>query len=252
MLATIGVFAFFLYKALIPGYLMFPGLIASLLVAWVYWSFAITRWRIWAFSQVEDVHELKARAISGMLIWPDGSFFEKTEVRTKRDRELLRAIEVRFEEDRLSKQITDDPTIPDTTLIYYSRRYISLVAAVMALIAAYGVYAVAVNARKFIGLFCVFMGGYYILRNIGKVTNKEPQIVLDKVGITIGGRFSKWTDVTNISVSHVSYGRLIVDSVNGSESVDLSEYDITSGALEKAIDVYILRSRQSQMQKEVQ
>lgn len=81
---------------LVPPYVMVCGIFLGPLVAWVYWSFAITRWRIWAFSNVDDVHLLKERAIAGQLIWPDGSIFEKTERRTARERKLIAELEKRL------------------------------------------------------------------------------------------------------------------------------------------------------------
>lgn len=84
-------------------YLHFPGwayilvIPAAIVVPWIYWSFKITRWRIWAFENVDDVHSLKKRAIKAKLIWPDGSVFEKTEIRTKTDKARLKAIQEKLE-----------------------------------------------------------------------------------------------------------------------------------------------------------
>jgi hypothetical protein len=44
----------------------------------------ITKWRVWAFENVRNVHELKKRAIQEKLISADSSIFEKTEIRTER------------------------------------------------------------------------------------------------------------------------------------------------------------------------
>jgi hypothetical protein len=56
--------------------------VLGFIMPWFYWSLAITHWRLWAFENVRNVHELKNRAIKKKLIWKDGSFFETTEIRT--------------------------------------------------------------------------------------------------------------------------------------------------------------------------
>ncbi len=85
---------------LAPNYLGAVGILLAPVVGWTYWSFAITKWRIWAFRNVDDVHELKAKAISENLIWPDGSIFERTEIRTKSEHETIKKLESRFDEPR--------------------------------------------------------------------------------------------------------------------------------------------------------
>lgn len=53
---------------------------AGLIISWLIWSFQIPRWRLEAYKLVDDIEELKSEAIAANLIWPDGSFFEKTEI----------------------------------------------------------------------------------------------------------------------------------------------------------------------------
>jgi hypothetical protein len=49
--------------------------------AWVYWSFAIPRWRRWARRRGAPAEELQRLAVEANLVWPKGSIFEKTEFR---------------------------------------------------------------------------------------------------------------------------------------------------------------------------
>jgi uncharacterized coiled-coil protein SlyX len=78
----------------------------------------ITKWRVWAFENVRNVHELKKRAIQEKLISADSSIFEKTEIRTAKDKERLRLLAHKFEQDDLFQ---DDLTIANETTIYYSK-----------------------------------------------------------------------------------------------------------------------------------
>lgn len=69
----------------------FPSVIA----AWIVWSVRVPLWRIWAYARVNDLDELKARAVEAGLIWPEGHWFEKTEIRSRRMRETLNRLEFR-------------------------------------------------------------------------------------------------------------------------------------------------------------
>ena len=98
---------------------MLIGMLLSILVSLVYWSFMITRWRLWAFDNVRNVHELKSRAISNNLIWPDNSFFSKAEIRTSFQKSKWLSLQERF---RSVDVFQEDFTIPSETVVYYSKK----------------------------------------------------------------------------------------------------------------------------------
>jgi hypothetical protein len=65
------------------------SILAFFTLPWLYWSFAITKWRIWAFSNVDDICKLASEAVTNQLIWAQGSIFEKTEIRTKKEKLII-------------------------------------------------------------------------------------------------------------------------------------------------------------------
>jgi hypothetical protein len=67
-----------------------PGLQIALAVAvvigppataWLWWAYAVPRWRHWALSRGADPKVLQDLAQAQGLVWPKGSFFERTEFR---------------------------------------------------------------------------------------------------------------------------------------------------------------------------
>ncbi len=76
------------------------GFILSFILGWLTWSVLVPLWRIWAFGKIEEefYYYLKQEAIYAMLIWPDGSFFEKTEIRTKEQKLKIKAINDKIDE----------------------------------------------------------------------------------------------------------------------------------------------------------
>lgn len=49
--------------------------------AWLWWSYFIPEWRSWAIGKGADSEELQALGVQSGLVWPRGSFFERTEFR---------------------------------------------------------------------------------------------------------------------------------------------------------------------------
>jgi hypothetical protein len=82
-----------------PFWIIPMGFVLGFILAWLYWSIMITKWRLWAFENVCNVHELKERAVQEKLIWPDHSIFEKTEIRSASDKERWRLLQTKFDKD---------------------------------------------------------------------------------------------------------------------------------------------------------
>lgn len=49
------------------------------ILAWLWWSFTVPRWRRWALQRGAPADRLQKLAVATGLVWPKGSFFEKTE-----------------------------------------------------------------------------------------------------------------------------------------------------------------------------
>lgn len=72
-----------------------PAFALSFIGSWFVWSVQIPRWRLWAYQRVDDIELLKALAVERQYIWPEGSFFQKTEIMSQSVRDQLRALEAR-------------------------------------------------------------------------------------------------------------------------------------------------------------
>ena len=66
--------------------------LVGFVLAWLWWSYSVPRWRLWAYERVRDIPALKVRAVQVGLTWPDGHVFERTEFKSattaKRQQEL--------------------------------------------------------------------------------------------------------------------------------------------------------------------
>jgi hypothetical protein len=51
---------------------------------WLWWSLAVPRWRRWAHARGAEPSELQRLAQRTGLVWREGSFMSRTEIRPKR------------------------------------------------------------------------------------------------------------------------------------------------------------------------
>ncbi|MDF1699392.1 MAG: hypothetical protein P1U56_26300 [Saprospiraceae bacterium] len=80
---------------------LYTGLLGccTFIFMWLWWSIQTTKWRILAFGNVRNVHELKRRAIEEKLIWGDDSWFNRTEIWTAEQKSKWAEIEKKFQKE---------------------------------------------------------------------------------------------------------------------------------------------------------
>jgi hypothetical protein len=224
----------------LSAWIIAAGVISGFILAWLYWSFAITKWRVWAFENVRNVHELKMRAIKEKLIWTDGSIFEKTEIRTRADKQKLAALAYKFNKADI---FTDDITMPAETRIYFSKpdSYGLLVYMVLAIAGAVYLFLTDENTVAGIALFTGIYCGY---QGFKQVADTKPQIILSNDGIqTASTPFCKWEEITDEDVLTKSSGNsnsyyFVYGHPNGSERFEINELAVSAQKLESLMRLY--------------
>ena len=73
--------------------------LVGFVLAWLWWSYSVPRWRIWAYARVANIPDLKVRAVQVGLTWPDGHIFERTEFKRASVARRQRTLEHRGKND---------------------------------------------------------------------------------------------------------------------------------------------------------
>lgn len=244
MMVMFGVIGLSLYLGIgeiLPVWIMPVGIGLSFVLAWLCWSFMITRWRMWAFEKVRNVHELKKRAIQEKLIWSDDSIFEKTEIRTAAHKKKWQLLQSKFEEEDV---FHDDITIPAETIIYYSKgkNYFEMILLLGGLVT--GAFLLLKTDMYIFGSILVILGAYFGYKKYKKATNKVPQIIISHKGIkTVSTAFYNWRDIRNESIVSEGYGDrarcyLRYDYPGGSEHLQIDYFDTNQKTLNKLLALY--------------
>jgi hypothetical protein len=233
-------------QKILPSWIYPVGFVVAFALAWLYWSVMIVKWRLWAFENVRNVHELKKRAIQEKLIWADDSFFEKTEIRSITEKEKWDALQNKFDKDDL---FIDDITIPNETIIYFSKgkNYFEMI--IMIGCAAVGIYLLVSIHNYIFGAILTLIGLYFGYKEFKEATNTDPQIVLNDNGIkTISTEFYKWVNIEDEEAICTGSGKnanyyLTYNYPGGSEYLQIDDFETDQISLNKLLILYRGRSK---------
>ena len=175
------------------------GVISTLLLMFLWRITAISNWRIIAFQNCRNVHELKRRAIGEKLIWPTGSVFSKLEIATPRQKENIAALQRRFGIADKIESVANDELVSDETIIQYSRRILAFYGIAGVSLFLFGVYWLLNESPA--GFVFVLLALFVFFIALKKTRFREPGIIINSEGIkTLRTEFNNWDNVVFIEL----------------------------------------------------
>jgi hypothetical protein len=186
-------------------------------IAVFYWSIAVGRWRVWAFSNVADIRWLHQRALVEHIL-PSNNFFNKLEFKTEAQKVFWDDISRQLQTGQITKPPLEDYDLPAETRIFDSKWqfwWIPLVAVFVIPMCYYFIKFVFFETPSKSDRIFWFAAPVMILitakegwRGIKMVFSKlEPQIILNNEGIeTPEFGQKKWSNISKIEVNTEGYG----------------------------------------------
>jgi len=204
-------------------------------------------WKFWAFNRVENVHELKKRLILLGEISEENIFFQKIENCTKNDRKYWK-IHLKFAQESI---FVDDKTIPDETLLYYSKKISLLIIGTLIPIFALGILllVMAVDEKYpmialFGIIFLVLSGVVIYFFGYKKLINREPQVILNDKGISTKKKgFHKWEEIERCFIISGNRALLKYTHSRGHENIDIQELGIKNNGIKLSKLLMVYRER---------
>ena len=228
-----------------PAWIIPVGFLISFTISVFYWSFMITKWKLWAFENAQNVHELKKRAIQEKLIRADDHILTKIEIWNSAQREKWNSLQPRFNEKDIFK---DNFAIPNETIIYYAKGKILMQMIIWVACIGVGIYLIPTNSYL-IGIGISLAGAFFGFKEYKKINNREPQIILNEKGIqTISTEFHNWTEINNDKVIREGFGKetnfyLVYNHTDGEEKIKIDDYDIDQKKLNELLNIYRERNK---------
>jgi hypothetical protein len=226
------------------GWLFAAGFVAALVLGWLWWSIAVTHWRIWAYTHVRNIHELMELAVNEKLLWPKGSYFERTEIRTKVQRELLQQLEARF---ATPDERIDDPAVPAQTVVKYARGQMAFLLAWGIAMIGFAAYLLTTDGSSLVPLLIAAMGVWVTVDGVRKLMRDRPMLVINSEGVMLNdGPRIPWEEISSTQVVLRGSGRstrhlLEVHHGDSRSDLDIGSLSINKGALRHALKVHRLR-----------
>ncbi len=244
MVGTVVLGVYLAHVEIIPEWGIGLSVFVGISLSWLTWSIMITKWRIWAFENVRNVHELKKKAISAKLIWDDNSWFGKTEIRTSFDRARLAELEKKFLKSDIHRE---DFSVPPATTIFYSKATALFELVLGLACSAFGLYTLHTTSSFVLGFIFTVAGAYFAFRKSKQAINRNPQVIIDSKGIkTINTEFIGWEEIKKEEVIHEGYGKNTKHFLKyvfrgGREKIRIDDFDITPKELENLLKTYRIR-----------
>ncbi len=178
--------------------------ICGLAVIMLYGAQAHIRWRIWAFSRVNNVHELRDLAVLKGLLLKRSSLLGIFEFATLEQRRKLLMLDRRFEEKNV---FPDDVMVGQRTALPRRKTTIvlSLGASVAAMLLGIGVLIIAplFKGAVLLGVTLVISGVLGVLAGWKKWRVCEVPLVLSDDGIeSLSTGFIRWEDICDEAVEN--------------------------------------------------
>ena len=222
--------------------------ILGFVFAWMYWSYMITKWRLWAFEVVRNVHTLQHEGERHKLIWPRHHFFEKTEFRNSRQRKKWKSLEKKF---TIKDTHVDDIIIPEETIITFSTYKNALELMIAIFIQVFGIFFALVADTYILSAILILIGIILCIKEIIELHKSSPQIIINNRGIqTVNTSFLEWKEVYDEKSSRVESGKLVRNYLKykhpgGTENICIDKLDINQVELSKLLNTYRKRYEQN-------
>ncbi len=182
----------------------FGGLILSIVIPLAYSMFMLPRWRIWAFTHVANVHELKRTAILARVYPKDDSFLWRIEIKSARQKQQLQELEQRFLEPEVFE---DDLSIADHTEYCYPKadKWAFLLCSLAGLAGG----LIMIDRQRLYPCIIMFLcSALFGAMAIKRFRSTEPQLTLSNEGIYSKKHgFHPWVDIENEKIYWVSAGK---------------------------------------------
>jgi hypothetical protein len=245
LIGSIFLFAKFEYFSI-----LFIGIPLTFIAMWLLWSYIVTEWKIWAYSNCRNVHELKRKAINSQLIGAKGSKSERFEFRTVRQKKLLNQVEENFKLADIETKVYDDGTLLDELVIHYSKISNAILWASIFITLGMGIYSIYTNELYgFIILPASIFLMYYTIKN---PKTKEPHIILNDEGIKLlGNSFVSWTKLISEEIKLIGFGEgarwhlHIKMKNNNYQEIEINDLTESPKKIEKLVKIYKQRNKKN-------
>lgn len=215
----------------------------GIIFPFVYKFFVITSWKIWAYENVRNVHQLRQKAFEERLTYSEDNI-NIFEFRSKSQKEKLKKLEQKF----LQEDVFQDDIFLSKELIIHFSIYKAILD-ILIWGSAFGFVTYVLNDNKFV-IIIIVLGCYLVFLGIRNLLNRKPQILINNKGIQLkNDSLISWRNIKNEKlVVEPNYGKIKIRKKylsfsvgNSNQYIEINPLDISFDSLENALEVYRVR-----------
>jgi hypothetical protein len=227
-----------------PKWVFIFFFVAAPILGWLYWSFYAPKWRIWAFENVRNVHELKRKAVRHKLLHNDADFSRKTMFVSADQKLQLEKIEKKF---LIKDAYNEDLSVTIETQIFFAQHAIAGAYFFSSAVVILGIYvSVSTDSLRPLWLFLP-IGGFLLYKAHKRYGAKTPQLVINAIGIRVADEtLIEWANIAATAIDTRREGKhdnhyLVISYYNRYEEVCINDLDISLHDLEHCLQVHRFR-----------
>lgn len=183
------------------GTIILVGFISAIILPLIFYQIMLPRWRIWAFENVRNVHELKKSAKLIRIYPADDAFEWKLEIKTTLQKERIAALDRKFERPDV---FIDDVEIPDETAFDHPKA-LKIVLLLLAFACLSSILYCFLTGSIEIGCLLLVTTGIFASPVYSVCIQKGPIFRISNDGISTDDQGTHlWKDIENEQVQYVS------------------------------------------------
>jgi len=223
-------------------YALFSVPLSMLLFPLFYRSYMVTKWKLWAYEKVRNVHELKAKAVMQGIISEDPGFLERL-FRTAAAESRLKELELKF---RVPDLFIDNQQVPEETTFFYSANNLILPVLLIILSVLVSLYSFLKNEKE-IAFLAVTATIILLFQTLRKRKEVALYLILNDKGIgTFNYPFIPWDAISGEKiirgkVDDTSDFYLVFNTPSGEESLGIDHLSVKPAELLDLLKIYRVR-----------
>ncbi len=220
-------------------YALFSAPMSLLLFPLFYRSFMITKWKLWSYEKVRNIHELKAKAVMMGIISEDTGFLEKL-FRTAAAESRLKELEEKFSVPDL---FSDQNQVPEETTFLYKVNNLILPVLMIILCVAVSLNCFLKN-DKVIASISLIAASWILIQFIRKRKEKAMYLTLNDKGIgTFNHPFIPWDEISGEKIIRGKVDDpadfyLVFNTPFGEESIGIDNLSVKPAEILDLLKIY--------------
>lgn len=221
------------------------GLLLTIIITIFVGNKLISKWKLWAFYNVRNVHELKERAIQESLLYRNSPFMEKMEFKSVDESKKWKEIQLKFEQEDILIETKD--LKKEEVKVYFSIKKTLFKSICYLIITCFSILLAIENDFSLITIIFILVAFLLFFSKARKLMNRKPQLTISEIGIKLKqNEVIKWKNIYNEQIiADANKSSFFFIYKNEENLINIKDFDITKSHLKQVVETNRLRNKRN-------